>query len=64
VVGVQTRVEDLVHPGGHDLLDEPRYLRGLLFGTPVAQITGEVYARAANRARAALVVKFESSGHD
>jgi len=63
VVGVQTRVEILVHPGGHDLLDEPRYLRCLLFGTPVAQITGEVYASAANRVRAAVIVKFDSSGH-
>ncbi len=42
MVGIQTRVEDLIHPGDHDLLDEPRYLLDLLFGTPVAQIDGEV----------------------
>src|SRR5215207_7906496 len=36
MVGVDAGVEDLVHPDDPDLLDEPRYLRGLHFGAPVA----------------------------
>ncbi len=29
VIGVWSGVQDLVHPGHHDLLDEPRHLLGL-----------------------------------
>ena len=33
VVGVQTGIEDLVHPVDHDPLEKAGYLLGLLFGT-------------------------------
>jgi len=52
-VGVQVRVQDLVHPGDHDLLDEPGYFLSLLIEALVDQlvVAGDHGHRYRGRAR-------------
>jgi len=50
VVGVQTRVEDLFHPGGHGLLKKASHLLGLILGALDDQlVVGEVVLGSASR---------------
>jgi hypothetical protein len=50
VVGTQAGVENLLHPGDHDLLGEYRHLLGLLLGALDDQlVVGEVVLVTASR---------------